>query len=611
MTQDIPFLFHPQAAPWFQEESDSLLLTLFCEEGARIHEVWLRHEPDNEEYLLAMTRVATRERLGIWQARLPLALGQDLQLYCFKCLTHEGQWWLHGAGISPAMPPREQHFRFNTRHQPPVWVQDQVFYQIFPDRFCNGDPSLSVRHHEYEYGGKAVISKAWGEPVSQQGEGTASSEFYGGDLAGIDSKLHYLQSLGVTALYLNPIFASPSNHKYDTQDYYRVDPHLGSNERLAELTRHLRQRGMKIILDAVVNHTSTQHPWFCPPRGAMGNPDSAFRKFYTFDQEGDYVSWKGIRSLPKLDFASEQVQDAVYRAEDAILRYWMRPPYQIDGWRFDVIHMLGERGTAEGNPGHVRAIRHTLKQENPEAYVLGEHFFEASQWLQGDQEDGAMNYYGFAHPIRAFLAGQDIAYHPIRISAAELDGWLKQARAHIPFKNQLAQLNLLDSHDTARFLHLLGEDRQRMMLAATLLLTYIGAPCIYYGDEVGLSGGNDPDCRRCFPWDSTAWDHVLHEHYRRLTQIRRQRPSLRRGDAQTLYAGAHSYVFARTLQSDQVVVACNRHPTEPRTISLPLWQTASPASRFTDAFNGDKFEVVQGEVQLTIPANSARVLLSS
>ena len=131
-----------------------------------------------------------------------------------------------------------------------------------------------------------------------------------------------------------------------------------------------------------------------------------------------------------------------------------------------------------------------------------------------------MNYYGFAHPIRAFLAGQDIAYHPIKISATELDHWLKLARAHIPFKNQLAQFNLLDSHDTARFLHLLGEDKQRMRLAATLLITYIGVPSIYYGDEVGLSGGNDPDCRRCFPWDTTDWDHVLHDHYRRLIQLR-------------------------------------------------------------------------------------------
>ena len=321
-----PFLFHPQVAPWFKESADALQLTLFSELDAPIREVWLRHEPDNEEYLIPMTAVSTRDRLQVWQATLPLIKGQDIHLYSFKCLTDEEQWWLHGAGVSASMPPREQHFRFNSLHQPPAWVQDQVFYQIFPDRFCNGDPSLSVKHHEYEYRGKAVISKAWGEPVSRHEEGHGACEFYGGDLAGIDAKLHYLQSLGVTALYLNPIFDSPSNHKYDTQDYFKVDAHLGSNEQFAELTRNLHQRGMKIILDAVVNHTSTEHPWFCPPLGAQSNPDSPWRSFYTFDKEGDYVSWKGIRSLPKLDFSCEKVQDAVYRADDAILRYWMRAP---------------------------------------------------------------------------------------------------------------------------------------------------------------------------------------------------------------------------------------------------------------------------------------------
>lgn len=269
-----PFLFHPQVAPWFKESADALQLTLFSELDAPIREVWLRHEPDNEEYLIPMTAVSTRDRLQVWQATLPLIKGQDIHLYSFKCLTDEEQWWLHGAGVSASMPPREQHFRFNSLHQPPAWVQDQVFYQIFPDRFCNGDPSLSVKHHEYEYRGKAVISKAWGEPVSRHEEGHGACEFYGGDLAGIDAKLHYLQSLGVTALYLNPIFDSPSNHKYDTQDYFKVDAHLGSNEQFAELTRNLHQRGMKIILDAVVNHTSTEHPWFCPPLGAQSNPDS-------------------------------------------------------------------------------------------------------------------------------------------------------------------------------------------------------------------------------------------------------------------------------------------------------------------------------------------------
>ncbi|MFR9720772.1 maltodextrin glucosidase [Aeromonas diversa] len=607
----IPFLFHPQASPWFRATHDALLLTLFVDRAANLNQVLLRIEPDNEEELHPMTLVEARDRLQIWQLTLPLPRTHEPLLYCFKGLTAETQWWLHGGGIDSSMPPRATHFRYNPPHQPPAWVQDQVFYQIFPDRFCNGDPSLSVQEGEYDYRGRPVLSKAWGEPVSQRGSGDEASEFYGGDLAGIDQKLHYLHSLGVTALYLNPIFASPSNHKYDTQDYYRVDPHFGSNEQFAQLTRNLRQRGMRIVLDAVVNHTSTEHPWFAPPEGAQGNPDSPWRSFYTFGEDGDYVSWKGIRSLPKLDFASPKVQDTIYRADDAIVRHWMRPPYQIDGWRFDVIHMLGEQGSASGNRHHVLALRGAVKQENPDAYVLGEHFFEASQWLQGDQEDGAMNYYGFAHPVRAFLAGQDIAYHPIRISAAELDRWLRLARAHIPFANQLAQFNLLDSHDTARFLELLGGDRERMALAVTLLMTYIGAPCVYYGDEVGMRGGNDPECRRCFPWESTQWDHALHDHYRRLIRLRRQRPALRRGDLLTLYAGEHSLAYVRTLERDQVVVACNRHPDNPRSLTLPLWQTGAPASRFCDALTGERFELVQGELQLTLPPCSARVLIAT
>ncbi|MGL5285575.1 MAG: maltodextrin glucosidase [Aeromonas sp.] len=606
-----PFLFHPQVAPWFRATGDQLQLTLFTDGDAGFSEVLLRLEPDNEEILLPMQPLARQGRLQIWQITLPLPASQEQHLYCFKCLTDEEQWWLHGAGVTPAMPGRETHFRYNSDHRPPHWVPDQVFYQIFPDRFCNGDPALDVRSNEYDYRGQPVVQKAWGEPVGSAEDGSSACEFYGGDLPGIDQKLHYLQSLGVTALYLNPIFASPSNHKYDTQDYYRVDPHFGSNEQLAQLTRNLHQRGMRIILDAVINHTSAEHPWFSSPEGANVSQSSPWRSFYTFDAQGDYVSWKGVRSLPKLNFASEQVQDVVYRADNAILRHWMRAPYQIDGWRFDVIHMLGEHGSAQGNTQHVRAIRSAVKQENPEAYVLGEHFFEASQWLQGDQEDGAMNYYGFAHPIRAFLAGKDIAYHPIKISAADLDAWLHQTRSRIPFANQLAQLNLLDSHDTARFLHLLEGDRARMTLAVTLLMTYIGVPCVYYGDEVGMQGGNDPDCRRCFPWDSTQWDHLLHDLYRRLIQLRKQRPALRRGDMQTLYAGDHTLAFARSLESDLVLVACNRHPSNPRDITLPIWQTGHSTQRFCDAMTGQPIDAINGELSLQLPPCSAQILVAS
>ncbi len=610
----MPFFSHPQALPWFRTLNGQLELTLFVDRHLPLTHVYLRYEPDNEEVLLDMQPCGYQGELAIWQGLLPVRPCDSQLRYCFKALTADGQWWLHGGGVSTAMPPRTTHFRYNPQHKPPFWVQDQVFYQIFPDRFCNGDPSLSVTTGEYRYGRRQelVRSKTWGEPVASDAQHGAASEFYGGDLAGIEQKLHYLNSLGISALYLNPIFASPSNHKYDTVDFYTVDAHLGSNQQLADLVSHLHQRGMRLVLDAVVDHTSDQHPWFTRDRAScQASQNPAASRFYTFDAQGNHVGWKGFTHLPKLDFASPVVQDVVYRRDDAILRHWLRAPYAIDGWRFDVIHMLGEHGTAEGNRYHVQQIRQCVKEENPDAYVLGEHFFEASDWLQGDLEDGAMNYYGFAHPVRAFLAGRDMANHPVRISAEEFAQWLDEARANLPFANQLAQLNLLDSHDTARFLSLLGGDRALMRMAVALLFTYIGVPCIYYGDEVGMEGGNDPDCRRCFPWDSTEWDHLLHDHYRRMIRLRKTHPALRRGDFHTLYAGAHSYVFARTLESDVVITALNRHPDNPRTITLPIWQTGSLASRFTDPETREKFEMVRGEVQITLPPKGVRLLLAS
>ncbi len=610
-----PFFFHPQVTPWFKSSASHLTLTLFTHKELALDAIYIRHEPDNEETLCPMHQSGLQGDLAIWQGEIPLPK-EGLCVYTFKVLQAERQWWIHGTGVSPYIPSRQQHFRYNQQQKPPQWIQDQLFYQIFPDRFCNGDPSISVKSNEYQYGDgrHPIIAKQWGDAVAQSHSSTGATEFFGGDLAGIQNRLYYLQSLGITAIYLNPIFVSPSNHKYDTVDFYQVDPHLGSNEKLAELTNTLHQKGMRIILDAVIDHTSDQHPWFeqaSKDVNAQGNGSLSYRPFYTFDLQGSHIGWKGLSHLPKLDFAASAVQEVVYRGENAILRYWLRPPYSIDGWRLDVAHMIGENGTAQGNSYHLREIRRAIKQENPDAYMLGEHFFEASQWLQGEQEDGAMNYYGFAHPVRAFLAGKDIAYQPIQLSADELDAWLKQARSQLPFANQLSQFNLLGSHDTARFLSILEGDMALMRAAVTLLFTYIGAPCVYYGDEIGMEGGGDPDCRRTFPWDSTEWNHLLHDHYRRMIRLRKTHPALRRGDINTLYAGEHSFVFARTLASDAVITALNRHPSKARTMVLPIWQTGSLANRFTDPETREKFEVVKGEIQITIPPKTARVLLAT
>jgi len=579
------FLLHPPIAPWLVRGSSGCRVTLLCG-GADPSTVYLRAEPDNEELLIPMQPAGTANGLACFTAHLPWDHANDATPYAFKVLHGRRQTWLAADGTHPHLPPREVLFKVCREHVPPAWVAEQVVYQIFPDRFCQGDAALAVATDEYVYGTgtSRVVRQPWGAPIDRT---VAATAFYGGDLAGIRHQLSYLQAeLGVTTLYLNPIFTSGSNHKYDTEDYDHVDPHLGGNAALAELAAALRARGMRLVLDAVVNHTGANHPWFNrfgrhDAQGAYQSAESPWRSWYLFTGPQDYASWKGHGSLPVLDFESPHVRAAVYGDRDAILRRWLRPPYSIDGWRFDVVHMLGEGAGARNNAHYVREFRRAVREENAEAYVLGEHFGEATRWLQGEQEDGAMNYYGFAQPVRAWLAERDIMGEPAQLSTRELERWLTAARARVPYANQLAQLSLIDSHDTSRFLTAVDGDLARMHLAVTLLFTYAGVPCIYYGDEIGLAGGGDPDCRRCFDWDRARWNAPLHDHYRRLIAWRKQRVEWRHGAYQTLAISDDALLFARYTERSVTLVAVNRG-AEPAVLPVRLGGLPIEAARWRD-----------------------------
>ena len=579
------FLLHPPIAPWLVRGPDGCRVTLLCAGDPRT--VYLRAEPDNEELLIAMQPAGVTNGLARFEAQLPWDRAGDATHYAFKVLHGRRQTWLAADGTHPHLPPRELLFKVCRAHVPPAWVAEQIVYQIFPDRFCQGDEALAVATDEYVYGlgHSRVVQEPWGAPIDRS---VAATAFYGGDLVGIRHQLAYLQAeLGVTTLYLNPIFTSGSNHKYDTEDYENVDPHLGGNAALAELAAALRDRGMRLVLDAVVNHTGANHPWFNrygrhDAVGAHQSAASPWRAWYLFTGAGDYASWKDHGSLPVLDFANPDVRAAIYGDRDAILRRWLRPPYAIDGWRFDVIHMLGEGPGAHNNAHHVREMRRAVRDENAEAYVLGEHFGEATRWLQGEQEDGAMNYYGFAHPVRAWLAERDLADEPAQLATPELERWWTAARARVPYANQLAQLNLLDSHDTSRLLTALGGDLARMQLAVTLLFTYAGVPCIYYGDEIGIEGGGDPDCRRCFDWDRARWNAPLHAHYRRLIAWRKRRTEWRHGAYQTLAVTGDALLFARYLDRAVTLVAVNRG-AEPAVLPLRLGELPVEVAGWRDA----------------------------
>lgn len=546
-------LLHPPIAPWLQRVAAGCRVVLLTDRPD-LDTVYLRALPDNEERLIPMHAAGRSGALWCHAAELPWDGGNVATRYAFKVLADGGQRWLAADGLHPQVPLEAVHFRV-ARETPPAWVREQVFYQVFVDRFARASSE------------RAPLP--WGAPLDAAALARA---FYGGDLDGVVRHLDHLQhAVGATALYLTPVFSAGSNHRYDTEDYDHVDPRLGGDAALQRLADALRARGMRLVLDAVLNHTGRGHPWLA----------GAERDWYARDDAGRPLGWKGHAALPVLDFAAPALREAVYAGSDAIVRRWLRPPVAIDGWRLDVIHMLGEGPGAHNNARHVRGIRRAIKEENPAAYVLGEHFFEATRWLQGDQEDGAMNYFGFAQPVWAWLAGQDVAGQPIRLDAAAFDAWLTRARAGIPYEQQLAQLNLLGSHDTPRILTRLGGDLALARLAMTLLFTQAGVPCVYYGDELGMQGGPDPDCRRCMDWSGRDWRHDLLAHVQALAQRRRNRSEWREGALQTLACGADWLVYARYTATQATLVALNRGPA--LQVELPLAALPLQVERWHDA----------------------------
>ncbi|HCB2573331.1 maltodextrin glucosidase [Citrobacter freundii] len=597
--------WHLPVAPFVKQNKDQLTITLWLAGENPPQRVTLRAENDNEEISLAMHKQRSQPQPGVtaWRAAIDLSSGQPRRRYSFKLLWLDRQLWFTPQGFSRFPPARLEQFAVDVPDNGPQWVADQVFYQIFPDRFARSQSREAGQDNVYYHhaAGHDIVRREWDEPLTAQAGG---STFYGGDLDGISEKLPYLKTLGVTALYLNPVFTAPSVHKYDTEDYRHVDPQFGGDTALLRLRHNTQQQGMRLILDGVFNHSGDSHTWFDRHSrgtdGACHNPESPWRDWYHFSVDGVALDWLGYSSLPKLDFSSESLVNEIYRGEDSIVRHWLKAPWSMDGWRLDVVHMLGEAGGARNNLQHVAGITQAAKETQPEAYVVGEHFGDARQWLQADAEDAAMNYRGFTFPLWGFLANTDISYDPQFIDAQTCMAWMDNYRAGLSHQQQLRMFNQLDSHDTARFKSLLGKDVARLPLAVVWLFTWPGVPCIYYGDEVGLDGNNDPFCRKPFPWQPEKQDANLLALYQRLAKLRYQSQALRHGGCQVIYAEDNVVVFVRGLNRQRVLVAINRGqacevvlPDSPL-LSVSHWQQKEGKGVLADDI-------------LTLPAISASV----
>jgi len=425
---------------------------------------------------------------------------------------------------------------------PPDWVKHAVFYQIFPDRFARSG-RVSAQED--------VELTPWGTSPKKQG-------FQGGDLYGVVDRLDYLVDLGVTALYLNPIFASAANHRYHTYDYYEVDPLLGGTEALRELLDAAHARDMRVVLDGVFNHASRG---FWPFHHVLENgPDSPYVDWFvienwplrpytsTADKPHNYAAWHDIPALPEFNTDHPPVRDFLFD----VARHWI--DFGIDGWRLDVPAEIDD-------PSFWRTFRDVVKTANPEAYLVGEIWTEAPSWL-GDRFDGLMNYPLLSPVLSFFGAGSLRDYEKAHLSFEPLDGEefveaVDDLLGVYDWNVTLAQLNLLDSHDMARAKWIVGDNDAALRQAVLFLMTMPGAPCLYYGDEIGLSAAGDPHCREAFPRDETDWDHDLLSFYRDAVALRHQYEVLRTGRVEWLRSTECLVAFRRVLDDEEALIVFN------------------------------------------------------
>ena len=570
-----------------------------------------------------------------------LQIGSEIFRYCFE-IEKDGQFCVYSRlGPGNELHVQENEF-FSVRpgFVTPDWAKGAVFYQIFTDRFRNGDPTNDVLNGEYYYLNRPVEHAASWEELPESPD---VHRFYGGDLKGVLEKLDYLKYLGIEAIYFNPIFVSPSNHKYDTQDYGHIDPHLvgfvrdegalleegetdnrkaeryicrvtdpenlkAADAFFAELVQEAHRRGIKVVIDGVFNHCGSFNKWmdregiyragndtrkeekdYAP--GAYGELKSPYRDRFIFDGNSttDYVGWWRHDTLPKLNY---EHSEELCREIMEVAAKWISPPYGADGWRLDVAADLGT--SDRFNHRFWQRFRKAVKEENPDALILAEHYGDAEPWLNGEEWDAVMNYDAFMEPVSFFLTGMEK-------HSDEYDGALHgngrlffmrlmQAMSRLPHQALSASINQLSNHDHSRFLTRTNSRVGRLETAGSraaeegvsfplfrlgvlMQFSLPGAPALYYGDESGTPGWTDPDNRRTFPWGRENWDLI--SFHKDLIHLYKRSSCLRHGSFKPLIGEDGIVSYGRFDESMAAVIVINQSRQE-RTVYVPVWQLDIP-----------------------------------
>jgi len=505
----------------------------------------------------------------------------------------------------------------------PDWAPDIVYYYVFPDRFRNGNQTNDPKPGRDRYAnGTVELHADWNQRPFKPGTGdgsdaTYNNDFFGGDLAGLIQKLDYIKALGANTIYMTPVFKAGSNHKYDTADYKRIDPAFGSNDDFTRLTREAAKRGIRVILDTSLNHTGSDSLYFdrfgqFGNQGAFAsgkpNPDSPYFDWYSFDTtqrdpNKQYKGWVGVTDLPELNKASRGYREFAYGAKDSVTRRWLGRG--AAGWRMDVAPWVPD--------DFWREWRAAVKAAKPDALTVAETWFDSSKYFLGDMFDSTMNYI-FRNAVLEYAGGG---------KARELYKNIELMREAYPPQAFFAQMNLLSTHDQARSLHVLGwhgdtgdaalieRAKQRLKLAVLFQMTFPGAPTVYYGDEVGVTGGGDPDNRRTYPWADLGGkpDTAMLTTFKQLIALRNGHPVLRRGSIDApVFIDDQVIVLVRRLGGQLAITATNNGDA-PRTVRIRL-PVAVPGGVLHEALTGARISAATSEVSFTVPPLWGTVLLS-
>ncbi|QAY71453.1 glycoside hydrolase family 13 protein [Xylanimonas protaetiae] len=539
--------------------------------AAGVRGVWVRTVRDGEP------RVA--------EARLDRA-GEHEDVYVADVLVHNepshyrfllgtpgepgGFRWLHGAGLADHHLPDASDFRLTTAPPAPRWLGAGTVYQVFPDRFARSAAADARPVPDW------AVPTAW-DVVPDAHSYLTPRQYYGGDLDGVAEHLDHLEDLGVTTLYLTPVFPGGSNHRYDASTFHAVDPVLGGDAALARLTAAAHARGLRVMGDVTSNHTGNGHDWF---RRAQADPGSPEHGMYLWSEAGSdvnphhqpgYVSWLGFHTLPKLDWSSDEVWRRMVDADDSVVAHWLRDPFALDGWRVDVANMTGRYGRADRTHAVARRLRERITAERPDGALVAEHFHDYTGDLPGDGWHASMNYAGFSRPVWGWLADPATGYAHLglpvpygRGSGRAMVAAMREFASRVPWQVAAAQWNILGSHDTPRVRTLLG-DAGTVELAAALLFAYPGTPMLFAGDETGAVGTTGEHSRTTMAWDQAAtggprWERDTHAMVRALSRLRRDSAALRDGGLRWAVVEDDAVAFLRETPDERVLVVVARGP---------------------------------------------------